>query len=135
MSYEIVLSLTRSWLSAADDPLDSIVFGTARSSDWTLARNGTVRQFGSGRRQGSRGRAILRTLPMQFVGLSSADVLWLENHLGDVMLFRSKIGERYFGSFYQLGGRGIDHASLHDGVYHNVSVEFYELDYDESFTP
>lgn len=134
MSYTTSIVLTRAWIIDPADPSDRpIVCGTVRPSDWTMAKDGGVRQMAGGRRQGSTGPSKLRTETVVLVGLGYAQMLQVINDwIGKPLLFRSRIGERFYCVFYGASGHNIDRASLNDGRAFSMTIDMYEIDYDET---
>jgi hypothetical protein len=134
VSYTASIRLDRAWLTDAMWPTDSpIVSGTTRPQDWSVVREGSVRVYAGGRRQMVTGPAHSRTTPVTFVGLSYAQMLQMTTTwVGRTLLFRSRLGERFYCTYFTAAVHNIDHTTLNDGRAFNVSVELFEVDFDES---
>jgi len=134
MTYTTEITTTRAWLTLATDPTDTpIVAGTTRQSALSEAQDGEIRQYAGGRRQGVTYPPVLRSVPITFVGLSAAQLQTFRDRRGVTVLFRSKVGERFYCQYLAIAEAPTQHSStLNDGRHFDVTVTLYEVDYDEA---
>jgi len=135
VSYTILLTLDRTWLTDPADPTTSpVAAGTRTSTPTAIVRSGTVRAFAGGRRQAAGNKARSRTRSVTFVGLDYAASLQLsETWLGRTLLYRSTLGERFFCAYFSVPSIvATGFSSLNDGRHFDVTVDLVEVDYDES---
>lgn len=135
MPYIAELDLTRAWLTDVLTPdVSPIVSGTVRPSDWTDARDGEVRQYAGGRRQGVGFTSTMRTEAVTFIGLSASQLALMRKRKGYPQLFRSALGERFYCEFFELSVHNHPLATSLNGGRggFDVTVTLYEIDYDES---
>jgi hypothetical protein len=135
VSYTTTVILTRAWLTDPADPFTSpITAGTRTATAAAFTRTGAVRIYAGGRRQavGNKGRALTKSVT--FVGLSYAQMVQLtEDWIGRTLLYRSKLGERFFCAYFSVPSvTPIDHTSLNDGRGFDITLDLVEVDFDES---
>lgn len=118
--------LDRVWLNDAADLSDSLSFQSSNRGDRERV-GGSVRAYANGRQRLVSTATTTLTLPLVAVAVSWADVEWLREHAGRLLLLRDKPGRRVWGTYFSVD---VDDRARQES--HNVQIEFQRLSFDEA---
>lgn len=94
------ITLETLWLNAAADLSDAMSFPTMNGLRAQLNTPGAIRTYANGRTrlitQAGRPRSSKASLPH----LTRAQVEWLEDHAGQLVLVRDAQGRKFFGAYF-----------------------------------
>lgn len=122
------VTLDRAFLSAASDLADVVTFFTDARTD-ERASMVEVRRYANG-----RNRAITRTGSSRIIGVTAryvpaGTVGWLDEHRGQVVLFRDAWGRKVHGTYPSVSVRDYTDRGGSD-----VSLTITEVTYSEEVT-
>lgn len=120
------VTLDRVWLNDAADLDDSVSFYTQGRGD-QQALSGSVRQYANGRARLITSASSSLSVPFTAVALEWADVQWLRDHIGRVVLFRDKPGRRVWGVYLSVD---VDDRRKQESF--DVKISLQRLSYDEA---
>lgn len=124
----VVVAFPNLWFTDVADPTVSVTVASSLRSS-SAALNGRVGLYAGGRRRTITTPADSVTYPVTLQWVSDADTHQLVAWRGRLLLMRDTLGRRVFGTYFR-----VDQVDVSKGAefWHNVTLTFEELDYDES---
>lgn len=94
------VSLVTLWLNDAEDLSD--VLATDALSTLTLApqTQGAVRLYANGRTRSITRAGKSQNATIKILNCARADVQWVEDHAGRLLLVRDPLGRKFYGVYY-----------------------------------
>lgn len=121
------VTLRTLWLNDADDLSDYRSFNLMAKMSVTTQKPAEVRRMAGGRRRVVTRDGTAREFDVDLPNLTRAQVEWLEDHLGRVLLVRDDRGRKMYGAYFALP----DDAHAYD-VESDVSLTLVEITRDEA---
>lgn len=120
--------LTDCWINLASDLTQSLTMVLTGESDMT-SRPVDVRRYSGGRVRAITRPGTKKQLNLSFDLAERADMLVLEDWIGEPVLYRDPLGRRLWGVYGAVDEAEIPGADL-DTV--NVNLTLHEITFDES---
>ncbi len=120
------IRLDRAHLNAVADLNDGVSFATSGRS-FDVAQAGEVRVYAGGRKRVVTRPLKTRTFGLTAVRVPGATLSWLNDHAGQLLLFRDHRGRRYFVTYFGLGIEDVKIAPLF-----NVTLQLQEITHQEA---
>lgn len=131
MSYTTTLPLTLAWLVLANNPtLTPIQCGTTRTTNQTDTIDGEFRVYGGGRIQVITRPTDITVVPINFKNLTAAQFAQIKSWRGQLLLYRSIDGDRFFGSYLAVSKTRYLYTSV--GPSYDAAVSFEQTTYNEA---
>ena len=121
------IQLSTVWINLASDPSDYQSFSMLSALRVTKDKPGSVNRYASGRRRLILGAGTDYSIALTLPQLTRAQIVWLDLHVGDVVLVRDNRGRKIWCTYFSLP---ID-EDFSDIEYGDGSLSLQEITYSE----